>query len=173
MRPKVTELWLYKDGTYRDVDLFGLKTSSDISVYRFDWSLYFANAGFFESQILNFVVDKKKISYVILDFEWVNNIDSSAEDMLWNLVNRLKDNDIKVYITWIRTKVFQKLSASKFIKNFWEKRIMLNISEALERIEKKADKKVDLSPLQEYEKDKKKEPELEKKVIKKIEKISD
>lgn len=173
MRPKVTELWLYKDGTYRDVDLFGLKTSSHIGVYRFDWSLYFANAWFFESQILNFVVDKKKISHVILDFEWVNNIDSSAEDMLWNLVNRLKDNDIKVYITGIRTKVFQKLSASKFTKNFWEKRIMLNITEALERIEKKSDKKIDLSPLKEYEKDKKKEPELEKKVIKEIEKISD
>lgn len=173
MRPKVTELWLYKDGTYRDVDLFGLKTSSHIGVYRFDWSLYFANAWFFESQILNCVIDKKKISHVILDFEWVNNIDSSAEDMLWNLVNRLKDNDIKVYITGIRTKVFQKLSASKFTKNFWEKRIMLNITEALERIEKKSDKKIDLSPLKEYEKDKKKEPELEKKVIKEIAKISD
>ena len=48
---------------------------------------------------------------------------------------------------------------------------MLNISEALARIEKKADKKIELAPLLDYAKDKKKEPELEKKVIKKIEKI--
>ena len=173
MRPKVIELWLYKDNTYRDVDLFGLKTSPDIWVYRFDWSLFFANAGFFESEILNFIAERKKISYVILDFEWVNNIDSSAEEMLWNLISQLKDNDVKVYVTGVRTKVFEKLSVSKFIKKFWEKRIMLNIGEALDRIEKKSEKKLDFSPLKEYEKDKKKEPELEKKVIKEIEKISD
>jgi len=50
---------------------------------------------------------------------------------------------------------------------------MLNIPEALDRIERKSEKKLDLSPLLDYEKDKKKEPELEKEVIKKIEKISE
>lgn len=173
MRPKVTEVSLYKDGTYRDIDLFGLKTSKYIWVYRFDGSIYFANAWYCESSILNFISSKKKISYVILDFEWVNNIDSTAEYMIRTLVDRLKENDIKVYITGVRTKVFEKLNVSKFIKTFWEKRIMLSITEALEKIEKKSDGKVDLDPLLDYEKDKKKEPELEKKLLKKIEKISD
>ncbi len=172
MRPKVTELSLYKDGTYRDVDLFWLKTSKDIWVYRFDWSLYFANAWFFESSILNYIANKKKISYIILDFEWVNNIDSSAEQMLWNLIRQLKENNVKVYITWVRTKVLEKLMVSKFIKNFWEKRILLNISEALDSI-KLESKKLDFSPLKNYKKDKKKNPELKKKVLKQIEKISD
>lgn len=173
MRPKVSELWLYKDGVYRDIDLFGLKTSEDIWVYRFDGSLYFANAWFFESTILNYISAKKSISYIILDFEWVNNIDSSAEEMLGNLVNRLKDNGIKVYITGIRTKVFEKLTASEFIKKFSDKRLLLNIKEALKHIQEKSDKKVNLKPLLEYKQDKAKFPELEKKIIKKIEKIGD
>ena len=173
MRPKVIEVGLYKDGTYRDVDLFGLKTSPHIWVYRFDWNLFFANIWFFESSILNFIAEKKDIWYVILDFEWVNNIDSSAEEVIRNLTNRLKDNWVKVYITGVRTKVFQKLTISKFIKDFWEKRILLNIEEAIVKIDDKSGKKIELSPLKEYEKDKKKEPELEKKFIKKIEKISD
>lgn len=172
MRPKVTELWLYQDGTYRDVDLFWLKTSKDISVYRFDWSIYFANAGFFESTILNFIAEKKKISYIILDFEWVNNIDSSAEQMLWNLIRQLKENEVKVYITWVRTKVLEKLIVSNFIKKFWEKRILLNIQEALISI-KNNSKKLDLWPLTWYKKDKNRSPELEKKVIKQIRKIAD
>lgn len=172
MRPKIIEVWLYKDNTYRDVDLFWLKTSPNIWVYRFDGNLYFANAWYSESQILNYISNKKDLKYIILDFEWVNNIDSSSEQMLWNLVERLKDNNIKVYITSMRTKVFEKLTMSKFIKKFWEKRIILNIAETLSKIEKK-DNEVDLSPLLDYEKDKKKEPELEKKLIKKIEKISD
>jgi len=172
MRPKVTELWLYKDGTYRDVDLFWLKTSKDISVYRFDGSIYFANAGFFESTILNFIAEKKKISCIILDFEWVNNIDSSAEQMLWNLIRQLKENDVKVYITWVRTKVLEKLIVSNFIKKFWEKRILLNIQEALVSI-KNDSKKLDLGPLTWYKKDKNRTPELKKKVIKQIRKIAD
>lgn len=172
MRPKVTELALYKDGTYRDIDLFGLQTSKDISVYRFDGSLYFANAGFFESSILNYIAEKKNLSYIILDFEWVNNIDSSAEQMLWNLIRQLKENDVKVYITWVRTKVLEKLFVSKFIKKFWEKRILLNITEALESI-KDESKKLDFKPLISYKKDKHKSPELEKKVLKQIKKIAD
>jgi SulP family sulfate permease len=172
MRPKVTELSLYKDGNYRDVDLFWLKTSKDIGVYRFDGSLYFANAWYFESSILNYIADKKKISYIILDFEWVNNIDSSAEQMLWNLIRQLKENNVKVYITWVRTKVLEKLMVSKFIKKFWEKRILLNISEALDSI-KDDSKKLDFGPLIWYKKDKNRSPELEKKVIKQISKISD
>jgi hypothetical protein len=50
---------------------------------------------------------------------------------------------------------------------------MLNIEEALVRIKRKTDTKIDLSPLLEYEKDKKKDPELEKKLIKKIEKLAE
>ena len=173
MRPKVIELWLYKDGTYRDTDLFWLKTSDDIGVYRFDGSLYFANAWHFESSILNYLAQKKNISYIILDFEWVNNIDSSAEEMLWNLVNRLKENNIKVYITWTRTRVFEKLSASGFVKKFSTKRLLLNINEALKHIEEKSDKKIKLSPLLEYQQDKEKIPELEKQIIKKIGKIAE
>jgi len=172
MRPKVTELSLYKDGTYRDVDLFWLKTSKDIWVYRFDGSLYFANAGYFESSILNYIAKKQDISYIILDFEWVNNIDSSAEQMLGNLVRQLKENNVKVFITGIRTKVFEKLVISKFIKKFWEKRILLNISEAVSIIEKES-KWLDFESLYKYKKNKKKAPELQKKVIKKIMEIGD
>ncbi|MDA9128989.1 sulfate permease [Candidatus Gracilibacteria bacterium] len=173
MRPKVIEVGLYKDKTFRDIDLFGLKTSKDIGVYRFDGSLYFANAGYFESRILNYISQKKNISIIILDFEWVNNIDSSAEEMLGNLVNRLKENNIKVYITGIRTRVFEKLSVSGFVKKFGNKRLFRNIQDAMTNIQQRNDTKIDLSPLLKYKPDKKKTPELEKRVIKKIEKISD
>jgi len=120
---------------------------------------------------LNYIAQKKNISYIILDFEWVNNIDSSAEEMLGNLVHRLKENNIKVYITGIRTRVFEKLSASGFVKSFSTKRLLLNITEALKHIEQKSDKKIKLTSLLEYQQDKKKIPELEKKILKKITKI--
>ncbi|MBT3726783.1 sodium-independent anion transporter [bacterium] len=42
---------------------------------RFDHNIYFANAGHFEQSILDHVVEKEKIKYIILDMELVNNID--------------------------------------------------------------------------------------------------
>lgn len=173
MRPKVTEVWLYQDGTYRDVDLFGLKTSLHIWVYRFDGNLYFANAWYFESSILNHISNKKSIRYIILDLEWVNNIDSSGEEVLRNLTGQLKSNNIKVYITGIRTRVFEKLTLSGFLYEFSKKRVFLSIPEALKHIQEKSDKKVNLKPLLTYKQDKDKSPELEEAIIKKIEKIWD
>lgn len=172
MRPKVIEVGLYKDGTYRDVDLFWLKTSKNLSVYRFDGSLYFANAWFFEEKILEYISEKKKLQAVILDMEWINNIDSSAEEVLYNLVNRLWKNGITVYLTWIRTKVLQKLEKSGFVSEFGAKRICTKIEDALEKIEKKYEEKINTQPLTDYSRDKNKSPELEKEIIKKIEKIS-
>lgn len=171
MRPKVTEVSLYKDNTFRDIDLFWLKSSEDISIYRFDGTLFFANTGFFESKILEYISKKKKIQCVILDMAWINNIDSSAEEVLRNLVNRLDANNIKVYVTGIRTKVLEKLQNSGFVKEFGDKRIFTKIEDALEKIEKKYKWKIDLIPLLKYKKDKNKNPELEKEVIKKIETI--
>lgn len=171
IRPKIVELWYYKDDTYRDIELFGLKSSEDIWVYRFDGNMYFANAWYFESSILNFIAQKKNIKYVILDFEWINNIDSTAEKTIVSLTRQLQENNIKVYISWVRTWVFRKLNTSKFIKNFWEKRMLTNISEALDIIEEKNWKYIDTSPLRKHKKDKQKLPTLDKKIMKKIENL--
>jgi len=44
---------------------------------RFDGPLYFANASHFESEILDLITKREKLKYLILDLEWMNNIDSS------------------------------------------------------------------------------------------------
>lgn len=173
MRPKIIELSYYKDGTYRDVDLFWLSSSKHIWVYRFDWNLYFANCGHFETSILNFIAEKKKIKFVILDFEWVNNIDSSAEKTIVSLMQELQKQWVKVYISGVRTRVFEKLNYSHFIQDFWEKHFYKNIQEVVCMIHEKYWKDIDTRPLRKFKKDKDKAPELEKDIIKKIEKIWD
>ena len=43
MRPQLVEVSMYEDWNLRDAELFKLKTSRQISVYRFDGVLYFTN----------------------------------------------------------------------------------------------------------------------------------
>ena len=169
MRPKVIEVWMYKDWVLRDIDLFWLKESKNISVIRFDWNLYFANAGHFESEILEIISDKKNLEYLILDLSWLNNIDSSWMEVFLNLIEELKLSNIKVYLTEIRPNITEKLTKVWFFKKFPNKCIYSKTEEAIKFIEKKFwNKEVDLWTLKEYSPDKKKEPELDKNVLKKI-----
>ncbi len=112
MRPKIVELSLYKDGHYRDAYKFGLKTSKHITAFRFDGSLYFAHAGYFENKIVEYISTKKKLKYVIVDLEWMSDIDSTGMEVLENLHHRLEEEDISFYLASIRVRVL-----TKFIKS--------------------------------------------------------
>ncbi|MCP4524190.1 MAG: SulP family inorganic anion transporter [Candidatus Gracilibacteria bacterium] len=168
MRPKIGEVSLYKDGEYRDHKLFGLKTSKHISIVRVDGDLYFANANYFEDEILNVVSDKKKLKIIILDLEWMNNIDSSGLQMLENLTDRLKKMKIKIFMTNVRVRLTETFHHTGFLERFGEKHVYSSNEDVIEHIRKKLGKDIDTSMFLEYRKDKHKTPELDKKIIKKI-----
>ncbi len=169
MRPRFSEVWMFKDWLYRDAKRFGLKTSKHISVFRFDSSLYFANSGYFESKVLEYISKKKNLKYIIIDMEWISNIDSSWLEMLKDLVEDLQWSSTKVYLTSIRVKVLQKLYKAWFIKHFWKKNIFIRIEDAIEHIDKKDWDKTKTKNLEEYQPDKtaEKDRKLEKYILKK------
>lgn len=171
MRPKIVEVSMYKDGQYRDCELFGLKTSKCVSLVRVDWDLYFANASYFEDEVLNLVSEKSKLKVIIFDFGWMNNIDSSGLHMIKNLVNRLQKTNIKVYMTNVRVRVTEKFHHTWFLEDFWVKNIFTDTDAAVEHVIEKFWDNTDAEILLKYKKDKKKKPELDKHMIKKIDKI--
>ncbi len=167
MRPQIIELSMYKDGLYRNKDLFSLKTSKHISVYRFDWALYFANASYFEDTILNWIAEKRNIKYIILDLEWMTGIDSTWVDVLNNLIDRLNSIWIIVILSSIRVRIIKKLKNYWFLKKFWKKYVFIDIKNALNYISKKEDGKIDLKPLLEYRSNKNWDTDIWRYMIKK------
>jgi SulP family sulfate permease len=169
MRPKITEVSRYKDGELRDVELFWLKTNKKISVIRFDGTLYFANAWYLEWEVLNLINKKVKLEILIIDLTWMNNIDSTWQEVFERLVENLDTLWIEVYICGVRPKVTAKFVKIWFLKKFWDGKVFSNVDEILKDIEDKYGKKeYNINHLKYYLKDKKKEPQLEKKVIKTI-----
>lgn len=173
MRPKLAEISMYKDGEFRDVEVFWLKKSKNVSILRFEWNLYFANAWHFESSILEHISEKKKLKFLILNLELVNNIDYTGLETLEHLIERLREWWTRVYLTNLRTRVIEKLSKSKFIKKFREKHLFTGVEDAIRKIRKKHGDKVDLNTLEEFKPDKDKEPELEKEVLKNIKDVAE
>jgi len=99
MHPRFVELSLHADGTYRDAVRHKLECSPYISILRFDGSLYFANAGYFETKVLANVASKPEIRYVILDLEGINQVDATGEAAIRNLHERLKTGGVDMLLS--------------------------------------------------------------------------
>jgi SulP family sulfate permease len=96
MAPRIAVLSRDPDGSLRDAEVRKLETCRNISLIRFDGSLYFANTGYFEDKILERVALKPDLKYVIIDAEGINSIDSTGEEMLGMLTERLHEAGVEL-----------------------------------------------------------------------------
>ncbi len=86
---------------YRNADRFGSDAllRPDLLIVRFDAQLYFGNANFFKSRLMDLIRDKgPALKGVILNAEAVNYIDSTAAQTLKKLIGTLYEKGIHFFI---------------------------------------------------------------------------
>jgi SulP family sulfate permease len=105
MQPRVALLARHPDGTLRDAEIYGLQACANISMIRFDGSLYFANTSYFEDKVLGRVAAKPDLKYVIVVGDGINQIDASGEEMIATLAERLHSNNITILFTGLKKQV--------------------------------------------------------------------
>jgi SulP family sulfate permease len=129
MQPRVAVLARHPDGTLRDAKVFGLETCANISVIRFDGSLYFANTSYFEDKVLERVAARPNLRYMIIVGDGINQIDASGEEMITHLMERLEKIGITLLFTGLkkqvlevfqRTGLFDKLGAGRFFRTDYQ-----------------------------------------------------
>jgi SulP family sulfate permease len=125
MQPRVAVLARHPDGTLRDAELFGLETCREISMVRFDGSLYFANTSYFEDKIMERVALKPELKYVIVVGDGINQVDATGEEMLAHLSERLHKAGIEMLFSGlkkqvldvlVRTGLYDRLGAARFFR---------------------------------------------------------
>jgi len=109
MRPRFSELSRYSDGTLRDIEIYDLPTSDQISIIRFDGALYFANAGFFEDQVLAVEAANPKLRFIIIDGGGITQVDATGEETLHHLIKRLHEAGIEVLMARTKKQVIDTL----------------------------------------------------------------
>ena len=106
MRPRVVQLGRHPDGALRDIRSHpSLPTSADVIALRFDASLYFANAPFFEDAVLAAVADKPAAKYLLIVGNGINQMDSSGEEVVRGLVERLRASGITLVFCGLKKQV--------------------------------------------------------------------
>lgn len=107
MKPRVAILGRYADGTLRDIRVHDLPQDKRIVVLRFDGSLYFANVSYFEEAILEAISERPDAQYLLVVGDAINTLDASGEEMLHQLVSRLKDNHITLVFSGLKRQIHQ------------------------------------------------------------------
>jgi len=115
MAPRVAVLSRDPDGTLRDADVRKLQTCRNISLIRFDGPLYFANTGYFEDKIMERVALKPDLKFVIIDAEGINEIDATGEEMLHNLIARLKEAGVELIIARAKKQLWDVFERTQLI----------------------------------------------------------
>jgi len=117
---------------FRNIHNYEVQTCSHVLTIRVDESLYFANAQYLESYLLGAVADAPKVKHLVLVCSAVNEIDTSALDVLKNLILELKDSGVEFYLAEVKKPVYKRLHAIGFIADLGQDRIFLSTHLAME-----------------------------------------
>jgi SulP family sulfate permease len=131
MRPRFSELSVHPDGTLRDADVHDLERCETMSVLRFDGSLYFANAGYFETKVLANIAGKPKLKYVIIDAEGINQIDATGEEMLHVLAHRMKSAGVQLMFARAKKQIIDIFRATHFVEHLGEQHFFRTRTDAI------------------------------------------
>jgi SulP family sulfate permease len=135
MAPRVAILGRYRDGTLRDVrNHDALATSDQVTVMRFDGSLYFANVAYFEEAVLRNVAEHKDAKYLLVVGNAINFLDSSGEEMLQTLVGQLREAGVELVFSGLKKQVLDVMRATGLYDRIGDKNIFATECQALKSI---------------------------------------
>lgn len=135
MRPRVAILGRHPDGTLRDVKVFPeLPQSEQVIALRFDGQLYFANVPYFEDAVLDAAAASPKAKYLLIVGDGINQLDASGEDVIHNVVRRLRDNGVSVGFSGLKKQVLDVMRSTGLYEFIGESNLFRTEDAALEAI---------------------------------------
>ena len=135
MKPRVVQLGRYADGTLRDIKVNpSIPTSPHIIAMRFDGCLYFANVAYFEDTILEEVANRPDAKYLLVSGGAINTIDSSGEEVIHHLVERLRQSGTEVVFCGLKKQVLDVMRATGLFDLIGQHNIFANEDQAINAI---------------------------------------
>lgn len=134
-RPHMARLGRVPDTPYyRNLERFpSLLDREDILVLRFDAQLYFANIDYFTNQVKTFTSQQgKNLKAIVLNFESISYIDSSALHGLDDLLKDLTKEELEVYFSGIIGPVRDTLDRAGLLNRIGTSNHFISVQEAVD-----------------------------------------
>lgn len=118
---------------YRNIERYeSLEIANEFVIVRIDARLFYANMNVFRDKVLSLINVKHKTKAVIIVGKAINGIDSSSIQMLINLIDKLKDENIKVYFSGVKGPIEDKLKKSGEWDISFKNKCFLSIDSAID-----------------------------------------
>ena len=129
---------------YRNLKRFDdLETWEEILILRFDAQLYFANCNNFKQMLQASITGKgPQLKYIILHFDGINSIDSSALAVLKEIAGNLKGANQELLLCSVKGPVRDKLKLSGFTALIGEDHFFMNPNDATDYALGQLDKEI-------------------------------
>lgn len=135
VRPNTAELGAM-DGTdnYGDLELHPqAATTPGLMIYRFDAELFFANSRWFVSDVEHRLdAADPPVVELLIDFEVISDLDSTAADALHELCDDLRAADVTVSLARVRGQVRDTLERTGLVDRIGADNIHLDVDEGVE-----------------------------------------
>ncbi|OQX31145.1 MAG: hypothetical protein B0D96_00700 [Candidatus Sedimenticola endophacoides] len=118
----------------RGSDTLELAVSDKIALVRFDGSLFFANASYFEFKVLEITANRPDLKFIILDAEGINQIDSSGEEVLAQVADRLYKNGVTLVVARMKRQFMQAVRRTGLSKKIGEENFFSRVTSALDYV---------------------------------------
>jgi SulP family sulfate permease len=108
----------------------------DLVIMRFDAQLYFANIDHFQKALDNYIDLKKgPIKAVILNFESINNIDSSGLHFIEEIHEATERGHMSLLFTGVKGPVRDKMQKSDLLEKIGDEQFFLTVQNAVDSID--------------------------------------
>lgn len=134
MRPKVAALSMTRDGTLQSATDKRLHLCRHIAAVRFDGSLFFANASYLDEQIFLIRSANPDLQHVLLVAEGINDMDSSGEEAMSLLKQRLQAAEVGFSLCKVNDKVLAVMKRTGLLEKIGTENIYASERAALEHI---------------------------------------
>ena len=127
-----------EDEALRCVTTHGLQECPYVTLVRFDGPLFFANASYLEDTITEIMRSKTGLNHILIVANGINDIDSSGEETLSLLVDRVRSSGIDISMSGVNESVMDVFGRTHFIAKIGEDHLFPTMEKGLSTIHESA-----------------------------------
>ena len=86
---------------------------------------------------MKYIENHQSLKVIIIDFSMIPYIDSSAMEVLENLVISMKKYSLTIHFVWLRDKFITQIENTWYIEEFGEKNIFPDVKSSIKYLRKK------------------------------------
>ncbi len=120
---------------FRNVERHPVKTCAHVIAIRVDENLYFANTGYLEDYVMGLIADNPQAEHLVLVCSAVNEIDSSALELLDTLVERLAYAGLTLHLAEVKGPVMDQLKKTPFLQRIKPGQVFLSTHQAMQKLD--------------------------------------